>query len=130
MAFSQNQHLWRILSCLCILFLLCLYNFFVWKIQKGFFLHKAAPLFCFLLFCFHPLFSSFASYTRHLATTFCVLATNLGLEFITLSLFFFEKSIFHLLYVSVIKFFVLQEFSCLHIDCFVFLQHPISYASY
>ncbi len=51
-------------------------------------------LFCFYFFCFHSLFSSFASYTRHIATTFCLVATNLGLEFITLSLFFLEHWFF------------------------------------
>jgi hypothetical protein len=96
--------------------------------KRGFFYIKFAT---FLLspFYFHSLFSSFVSYTRCTIATFYVVAVILELESTTLSLFL-GTLVFHLLFAGLIRFFVLQEFNWLDVNCFIFLQHPIFYTRY
>jgi len=64
---------------------------------------------------FHSLFSTFASYIRHIVASFYVVAIDLGLESTTLSLFF-GTLVFHLLFIGLKVFFFLQKFNCLHFD--------------
>jgi hypothetical protein len=54
-------------------------------------------------------------YIRHSVVTFCVVAANLGLKSPTLNLFL-RTLVFHLLFVGLIRFFVVQKFNCLDVD--------------
>jgi len=58
-------------------------------------------------------------YTRHSVVTFCVVVANLGLKSPTLSLFL-RTLVFHSLFVGLIRFFVVEKFNCLDVDCFFF----------
>jgi membrane-associated HD superfamily phosphohydrolase len=117
MAFSQSQNSWKILCCLGILILLCLCNYLFRRSKRAFFYIKH-HFFLLSPLRFYSLFSSFTSYIRHIVATFYVVTTDLGFESTTLSLLF-GILILHLLFISLIRFFFLQEFNCLDFDFFL-----------